>query len=117
MDSLGVAAVGAGASHTIVAAGDALYVWGDNSHGQLGCGQSGQFNGEARMFLDKPTRLRWQDTAVSVTQIACGKYHTMVVTSQSSLYTWGDNSRGQLGHGDDRQKTLPSKVDNFWGSQ
>jgi alpha-tubulin suppressor-like RCC1 family protein len=33
-------------------------------------------------------------------QIACGAFHTVAVTPKGDLFTWGDGSIGQLGHGD-----------------
>ena len=31
--------------------------------------------------------------------VACGRGHTVVLTDLGQLYSWGDNSLGQLGHG------------------
>ena len=32
-------------------------------------------------------------------QIACGHFHSIVLTSESTLFTFGKNSSGQLGLG------------------
>ena len=37
---------------------------------------------------------------VSIRQIACGEDHSVALTEEGAVFTWGDNSRGQLGHGD-----------------
>ena len=39
---------------------------------------------------------------IAVVHIACGAAHCAVVADTGMLYTWGDGSSGQLGHGDKR---------------
>ena len=108
LDELSVVAVGAGTNHSIVAAGDALFVWGNNQYGQLGCGE----------VHDKPVcapmMLRWLEN-VTVTQLTCGNNHSIVVTNQSTVYAWGCNERGQLGLGDQKLRSRPVRVDRLWG--
>ena len=36
---------------------------------------------------------------VSIRQIACGEDHSVALTEGGVVFTWGDNSCGQLGHG------------------
>ena len=47
-------------------------MWGDNSEGQLGLGDS-------LSEVDKPTRLRIDEKPV---HISCGYYHTAIVTGK-----------------------------------
>ena len=37
---------------------------------------------------------------VPVLQVACGMHHTVVLLSNGKVYTFGNNSYGQLGLGD-----------------
>ena len=37
---------------------------------------------------------------IAVTQIACGVHHTVVLLQNGDVYTFGNNSYGQLGLGD-----------------
>ena len=42
-----------------------------------------------------PIQLNIQNT--KFTYIACGRYHTMAVTTDGAVYCWGKNTEGQLG--------------------
>ena len=37
---------------------------------------------------------------VTVTQVACGLQHTVLLAADGKVYTFGSNHYGQLGHGD-----------------
>lgn len=88
----------------ITSAGD-LYMWGPNSHGQLGTG-------------DTIERRRATLTAVDgkkVRQVAIGGAHTHAVTTDGDLYSWG-NYRAPLGLGTAVKNaktniTTPTKVE------
>lgn len=108
LDELSVVAVGAGLNHSIVAAGDALFVWGNNQYGQLGCGEVHE------KPVCAPMMLRWLEN-VTVTQLTCGNNHSIVVTNQSTVYAWGCNEKGQLGLGDQKLRSRPVRVDRLWG--
>lgn len=57
----------------------------------------------ARSDQDEPTyvdALR----GVGVRQIACGSGHTVVLTVDGEVYTWGRGDDGRLGHGDNGWK-------------
>ena len=56
------------------AAGGAVYVWGDNSEGQLGLG-------EDVPDCDEPVELEMDE---KVKQVSCGYYHTALVTGESA---------------------------------
>jgi alpha-tubulin suppressor-like RCC1 family protein len=45
--------------------------------------------------------------------VACGKHHTMVVTVDGELWTFGAGRNGQLGHGDNEDKSIPTRVGAF----
>ncbi len=48
----------------------------------------------------------------SVSMVACGEYHTIAVCQDGTLWTWGRNNCGQLGHGDTNEKKykVPTQV-------
>ena len=41
--------------------------------------------------------------------------HTAGLTKNGEVFTWGANSNGQLGHGDRRNRTVPTKVASLAG--
>ncbi|KAM9477009.1 putative E3 ubiquitin-protein ligase HERC3 isoform 2-T2 [Clarias gariepinus] len=42
----------------------------------------------------------------NIAQVACGSYHTVVLTKDGQLFTWGQNSSGQLGLGKGEPSSL-----------
>lgn len=45
-----------------------------------------------------------------VLKIACGDYHTMVITGDDELYAFGEGNYGQLGTGSKVDTSTPKKV-------
>lgn len=58
-----------------------------------------------------PTCIEGEIAKSSVEQIACGSYHVAVLTSKAEVYTWGKGAKGQLGHGDNEDRSTPTLVD------
>lgn len=80
------------------AGGLTVFSWGRGEDGQLGIGDTSD--------QDEPTyvdALR----GVGVRQIACGSGHTVVLTTEGEVYTWGRGDDGRLGHGDNGWKYVP----------
>lgn len=64
-----------------------LWMWGDNSWGQLGKGAHG----------DSMVPIKIMD---DVAVVSCGSWgHTAAVKTDGSLWMWGDNRCGELGNG------------------
>jgi len=68
-----------------------VYSWGHNSYMQLGNG------GTAPGLV--PTLLS-RTVGKSVTQIACGSHHSMLLTVDGEVFAWGYNNCGQVGQCD-----------------
>jgi len=69
--------------------GTLLYSWGAGYHGQLG-------NEAKRKKCEMiPVQINFNEPVI---QVACGGFHTAVVTEQGRVYTWGDGRYGQLGN-------------------
>jgi len=86
--------------------GLAVFTWGRGEDGQLGLGDTSD--------QDEPTyvdALR----GVGVRQIACGSGHTVVLTTDGEVYTWGRGDDGRLGHGDNGWKYVPRITQSLAG--
>ncbi|EGB08862.1 hypothetical protein AURANDRAFT_63746 [Aureococcus anophagefferens] len=83
-------------------AGGRVYSWGHAGAGRLGRGPPAWPEEPA----PKPVAV-----AVAVAAVAAGKYHSLAVAADGSLYAFGDNSYGQLGLGGDDDAFEPARVD------
>ncbi|ETV97749.1 hypothetical protein, variant 4 [Aphanomyces invadans] len=83
-----------------------VYTFGYNARGQLGHGSTA-----ACAF---PSRVEFP-VDVSVVQVACSYFHTLVATADNELYGFGRNDFGQLGISDGLDKHEPSRIPFFSG--
>ncbi|CAG8620419.1 31715_t:CDS:2, partial [Racocetra persica] len=65
-----------------------VFSWGSGRYGQLGHGDT--------KSLDKPKVIEFFE-GLKVVQIACGGWHSAVITDSGDLYTFGWNHSGRLG--------------------
>jgi len=89
--------IAAGRSHVLaLTVPGQLYSWGSNRKGQLGVGDL-----ESRVV---PTTIHIKHiTAISpIWKIRAGADQSAVITKEGLLFTWGCNSCGQLGVGDEK---------------
>ena len=99
----------AGSGYSLALGSDGnLYSWGNNGIGQLGIGatDSNQHN--------TPSKGSMPTDGTKFTQISAGNYHSLAMGTDGNLYSWGDNSLGQLGRALTSTSTLndgtPHKV-------
>ena len=78
-----------------------LYAWGDNSDGQLGVGDE-----ENRNTPIKVTAINGKVMEL----IISNSFSVYAILEDGSLYSWGKNSYGQLGVGDEVNRNTPTKV-------
>ena len=85
----------------------ALYVWGNNTYGQLGLGESAQ--------QSSPNCVRIAN-ANNWKSIALFYRHVLALDTQGRLFSWGENSKGELGLGDTDSRLSPVQVgsDTDW---
>jgi alpha-tubulin suppressor-like RCC1 family protein len=81
-----------------------LLVWGANNKGQLGNGNTSN--------LTSPEIVDLALQNIVISQIKAGNHFVIAVAQNGELYSWGDNSKGQLGLGDYDQRNVPTKI-NF----
>ncbi|XP_071808408.1 probable E3 ubiquitin-protein ligase HERC4 [Asterias amurensis] len=97
-----VVQVACGGKHCIaLTKGGKLFVWGDNTYGQLGVGKN------HAVFHNKPTELTSLH-GLPVRQLACGGAHTFVVSTSGTIFGWGRNHCGQLGVSDNKDRSQPT---------
>ncbi|XP_048720047.1 X-linked retinitis pigmentosa GTPase regulator isoform X3 [Caretta caretta] len=83
-----------------------LFVWGDNSEGQIGLA------GEASVCV--PCQV---DVGKPVSWVSCGYYHSALVTRDGELYTFGEPENGKLGLSPEQLKNsrVPQLVPGILG--
>ncbi len=85
-----VVQVAAGGRHTLVLKDDGtVWAWGDNSFGQLGNGTNVSSTTPVEVI-----GLR----GIFIEQIQAGENHSLALDDIGNVYSWGDNTYGQLGN-------------------
>nr|XP_020447767.1 X-linked retinitis pigmentosa GTPase regulator [Monopterus albus] len=80
-------AAGSNTSAALMESGK-LFMWGDNSEGQIGLGKEGHASSPQEVTVGRP-----------VSWVSCGYYHSALVTTDGALYTFGERDSGKLGLG------------------
>ena len=81
-----------------------LLIYGSGECEQLGLGD------DAKAEYKKPQILKSLKDIVGVKQIACGGLHSLVLTDQGRVYSWGCNDEGALGR--EGPENVPELVDS-----
>ena len=86
--------VAAGHEHSIAATSEGdVFTWGCGTNGCLG------FNDEADRLVPMNINRAFLG-GCGVVMVAAGSHHSIAVTSEGALFSWGCGSQGQLGLGD-----------------
>lgn len=89
--------------HILLATQDGeTYSWGLNSSCQLGNGTTGP--------ASLPFLVSSMFCAKKAVEVACGFSHSMVLTSDGEVYSWGSNNCGQVGSGSTTTQATPRRV-------
>ena len=92
-------------SHSIALTADgAVWSWGWGARGELGHGDM------QHQLLPKKVEALAGQRAVAVT--AAG-YHSIALTADGAVRSWGGGGSGKLGHGDGQDQLLPKKIEAF----
>ncbi len=81
-----------------------LAAWGLNASGQLGDSTTTQRNAPASVIQTGVL------AGKTIVQIARGASHTLALTSDGKVFSWGLNTNGQLGNGSTTLRTSPVTV-------
>ncbi|XP_004399545.1 PREDICTED: RCC1 and BTB domain-containing protein 2 isoform X3 [Odobenus rosmarus divergens] len=79
-----------------------VFTWGHNAYSQLG-------NGTTNHGL-VPCHISTNLSNKQVTEVACGSYHSLVLTSDGEVFAWGYNNSGQVGSGSTANQPIPRRV-------
>lgn len=96
-------AFGAGPHVLALSEDGRVYSWGKNASGQLG--KLWKFSRLIKEVIGlghtlqgtSPTLVQGPLTGERVKQVACGAEHSVAITDRGEVFTWGQNSSGQLG--------------------
>ena len=104
-----VIAVSAGAAHSLALAADgAVWSWGCGGRGELGHGDEGN------QLLPKKVEAFAGRRVVAV---SAAPSHSLALTADGSVWSWGSGGEGKLGHGDQQSQLEPKKVEAFAGQR
>jgi len=85
-----VIAIAGGWAHSLALKGDGtVWAWGNNHEGELGNGQVGGVSSVAIQVSN----------LTGVVAIAGGRYHSLALKNDGTVWAWGANWYGQLGNG------------------
>lgn len=104
-NSLTVAAIAAGGYYSVfLSSNGSVHSFGYNSFGQLGDGTT--------VTRATPVPVRTSPLREKlIIQVASSDTHSIAVTSDGQLFSWGDNTYGQLGDGSNVGKNFPVSVE------
>jgi len=113
--------VSAGDGYTIlIDMNDNVWSFGDNSNGELGLGDVGENNigdDDENNIIDIPTKIPavngWNGKAKYLS--AGGR--SILIDMDDNVWSFGDNSSGQLGLGDETDRNIPTKIPNIKSTQ
>ena len=98
--------ISAGTVHNLAITQDnKLFSWGSSQGGQLGLPEKyliSQPNYQTSFFLSSPNQISIFSKAKkpeNIIKISCGEAHSLALTNNGTVYSWGFGSNGQLGLG------------------
>ncbi len=93
----------AGGNHNLAIRDRTIWVWGDNSYGQLGTGKYENWDGDNYW---SPVNIDLDD----VVNVSAGDRHSLAVRGDGSVWSWGANDRGQLGDDSTVERLAPTHI-------
>jgi alpha-tubulin suppressor-like RCC1 family protein len=98
-------AQGSAANHSLALREDgSVWAWGSNKAGQLGIGNAD---------VSHLTIPKMIEGVYGIVALAVGRNHSVALKDDGSVWTWGDNSYGQLGLYNQKTSLTPVKVEGL----
>lgn len=109
-DNVAIKMVACGNAHTLALSTDgSIYSWGSGESGCLGHGQEIKKCERPRLIRSSNNNIRLNN----VVQIAVGGFHSMLLTDEGVIYSWGEAENGRLGTGSLTNENLPRAITYF----
>ena len=80
-----------------------IYAFGNNDYGQLGLGHN----------IIQIMSILVTEAPNNIIQTAIGSNHSLCLTNDGHIYSFGKNENGQLGLGDNNDKNIPTLIPNI----
>jgi len=87
-----------------------LYTWGENTFGQLGLNSPGPSS------KNDPYLVSGSDWATGEYKLAASAWSCAAIKTDGSLWTWGSDAYGSLGHNDNTKYSSPVQVPGTWNT-
>ena len=98
--------IASGQNHSIaLTESGEVYSWGWAKYGQLGLG--------TRTNQRYPVQVKCENNPLfsKITQVSCGDRHSVCISKDGSIFSFGSGEHGQLGHGDNHDQYIPKQID------
>jgi len=86
----------------------AVWSWGNGAYGRLGHG-----DWQEQLLPKKVEAFAGQ----RVVAVSAGESHSLAITADGAVWSWGGGDYGKLGHGDQQSQLLPKKIEAFAGQR
>eukprot|EP00106_Octopus_bimaculoides_P003264 XP_014770706.1 PREDICTED: uncharacterized protein LOC106869467 [Octopus bimaculoides] len=97
-----VTSVTCGGEHILALSSQGVYSWGSSKYGQVGVGAY-------HHYYTRPMLVESLSSECCVS-LVCGQYHSVALTNDGKVFTWGWGVHGQLGHGDAENQSVPKLI-------
>jgi alpha-tubulin suppressor-like RCC1 family protein len=93
-----------------------VYSWGYNYFGQLGLEYTENYHNlfKTRSLKEKEPKIvnikPENNDLVFITKISCGSNHSLLLSKDGNIYSFGDNKFGQIGNNNLRNQLIPQKI-------
>jgi tRNA A-37 threonylcarbamoyl transferase component Bud32 len=103
LSDLSITVIKCGAYHSLaLTQSGEVYAWGGNFKRQIGCGNN--------YIKSMPTKLKALSD-IKIKMISCGYNHSMALSENGCVYSWGYNKYGQLGIGNRKNSNTPKQIE------
>jgi len=100
-----ITAIAVGSEFSLALTSDGtVYSWGSNNLGQLGNGSTTNTNVPVMAVTNGVL------SGKTISAISAGLYHSIALSSDGMIYSWGHNFNGQLGNGNNNNSNVPVTV-------